>query len=231
MTQQTTQRTLQWNMERQRRHCCKGYGKEEWAPSVYILEEDFRRCNRFKTNASYYLGEADATIACRNYEKSKVRKRIKYWKTSALHINANNTKHFSTTLSTHYLNANGDFLFFRSITRPKEQHQRHQAFLNFPLQMYRKKQIIDFGTKYFGSDFYFEVTLLFKTWQNIQLCRTFRLIDRKIVHFQFTYLIFPFLFFIYIYILSLISSQCVCIDNRAVLWRFNFANCAETNIS
>ena len=69
------------------------------------------------------------------------------------------------------------FLFFRSITRPKEQHQRHQAFLNLSLHMYRKKKCIDFGTKYFGSDFYSEVTLLIKTWQNIQVGRSFRSID------------------------------------------------------
>ena len=49
------------------------------------------------------------------------------------------------------------FALARSTKRPKERYQRHQAFLNISRKNFHKLQMIQFGMKYFGLDYYIEV--------------------------------------------------------------------------
>ncbi|KAL9969467.1 hypothetical protein ACROYT_G021687 [Oculina patagonica] len=44
----------------------------------------------------------------------------------------------------------------RSKERPVERYQRHQAYLNIAMKNFRKYQMVEFGLKYFGVDYYCE---------------------------------------------------------------------------
>ncbi|XP_078355535.1 uncharacterized protein LOC144658761 [Oculina patagonica] len=44
----------------------------------------------------------------------------------------------------------------RSKERPEERYQRHQAYLNIAMKNFRKYQMVEFGLKYFGVDYYCE---------------------------------------------------------------------------
>lgn len=79
------------------------------------------------------------------------------------HCSVNDFQHYRSVslFDTHFLVSIKCMCFFcRSIAIPKDQYQRHQAFLNLSMRLFHKHQMVEFGMKYFGTDSYFEVTSL-----------------------------------------------------------------------